>query len=224
MSARALQETPAGYTSSAPARRLRGGWAPRALPASVAGRCHVRGTFPRATSRWVERAFGTQPRAEVLAMLPVQHADTFRADAFNALVWYELEPVDLFIEAATASLMGGEVSTWKALARDNFERDLGPILRPSPRAIEAGALIKRAPTAWSKIFDFGTMRVGDPHGGRTLVRVDGFEAASIAIRYSMIGTMEGLLRSAGATDIATRVLAGETSFARDFEYEIAWHG
>jgi uncharacterized protein (TIGR02265 family) len=158
----------------------------------------------------------------VLQMLPAQHADAFRTDAFNALVWYELEPVDMFLEAVSAALMGGDVAAWRALARDNFERDLGPVLRPSARAVDPDALLKRAATGWARIFDFGTMRIVEVQPAHAFVRVEGFDGASIVMRYATLGTMEGLLRSAGAAEASTRVRAGETSFARDFEYELSW--
>jgi uncharacterized protein (TIGR02265 family) len=192
------------------------------LPEHTRGRCHVRGTFPRAVSRWIERAFGERARADVLQQLPVEEADAFRADAFNALVWYELEPFDRFLEAAAAVLMGGDVAHWRLLARDNFERDLGPILRPSPRVLDARALLDRGAAGWARIVDFGVVKVIDVEASCARLRVEGFDGASLALRYATLGTMEGLVRAGGASDVSARVLAGEASFTRDFEYEIAW--
>jgi hypothetical protein len=128
----------------------------------------------------------------------------------------------MFMEAATAVLLGGEVHVWRELARDNFDRDLGTVLRPSHRTTEPEALLRRSTTGWARIFDFGQMRIGDANGSRVMVKVDGFEAASLAMRYATIGTMEGLLRAAGAEPLGGRIMAGETSFARDFEYELSW--
>jgi hypothetical protein len=192
------------------------------MPPHLRGKLHVRGTFPRAVSRWVERAFGADARAEVLRLLPFDHAEAFRGDVFNALVWYDLDPVDLFIEAATATLIGGEIGAWRGLARDNFDRDLGPILRPSARIVDLDTLLKRAASGWARVFDAGAMRVVAMHSERAFVRMDGFDAASLGMRYAVVGTMEGLLRSAGAAEVSARVLAGETSFAREFEYELSW--
>jgi hypothetical protein len=189
---------------------------------SVRGKCHVRGTFPRAVSGWVVHAYGADAKDRVLDLLPPADADLFRANAFNSIVWYDLEPVDLFLEAASASLMGGDVAAWRALARDNFERDLGPVLRPSARKADRAARLRRAATGWSRVFDFGTMHIVDIRPASAFVRVEGFEAASIVIRYATVGTMEGLLRSGGVHDASARILAGETSFARDFEYELYW--
>jgi serine/threonine-protein kinase len=214
---------PPGAVHSAPGPgRSRVPWSPRPLPAHVRGRCHVRGTFPRAVSRWIERAFGASGRADVLKLLPVEDADAFRADAFNALLWHELEPFDRFLEAAAAELMGGDVTPWRSLALDNFERDLGPILRPSPRVLDARALFERGAAGWARILDFGVVKVIEVEDACARVRVEGFDGASLALRYATLGTMEGLVRAGGASEVSARVLAGEASFTRDFEYEMVW--
>jgi serine/threonine-protein kinase len=201
-------------------------WTPRPLPAHAKGRCHVRGTFARAVSHWIARAFGDDAREEVLRRIPLEHADYFRGDAFNALVWYELEAVDLFVEASTAVLLAGDARDWKSLARDNFELDLGPVLKPTPRAVAPGALLMRSPAGWGRIFDFGvvrpTLEPARGAAGRALVRVDAFEATSMAIRWATIGTMEALLRAGGASEATSRITAGEASFARELEYELVW--
>jgi hypothetical protein len=182
----------------------------------------VRGTFVRAVNRWIERTFGAEARDNVLTLLPPEHADALRTDAFNALVWYDLDAVDMLMEATTAALFDGEVAQWRRRAREHNERDLGPILRPGARLGDPDALIKRSASGWARIFDFGVMKQGTPQDGRMLVRVEGFEAASLAMRYAVIGTMESLLESAGVRDAVIRVVLGETSFARDFEYEVSW--
>ena len=153
-------------------------------------------------------------------MLPTELADTARSDSFNALVWYDLESVDTFVEAATLVAQDGDPGSWRALAKDNFDRDLGPIFRPSARAADAAALLKRMPTVWSRLFDFGVARTDEVSPRKALVRISGFEAASLSIRNIMVGTFEGML--ATTPGLAVRVLTGEASFARDFEIEFAW--
>lgn len=132
----------------------------------------------------------------------------------------------MFMEAACAALLAGDVAAWRELARDNFERDIGPILRPTQRASGADSLLKRAEVGWGRIFDFGTIRVSDATkvgtSTRATVRVDGFDGASLAFRHVHIGTTIGLLRSAGLGEVGTRWTAGEGSFGRDFEYEVTW--
>lgn len=156
----------------------------------------------------------------MLASLPPDLADIARTDAFNALVWYDLEMVDTFIEAATHIVQAGDPRSWRPLARDNFERDLGPIFRPGTRSADAGALLRRLPTVWGRIFDFGAVRASDIAPRRMSVRVDGFDAASLAIRNMVLGTFEGMLAPVPGATI--RMLAGEASFAREFEIECAW--
>ncbi len=197
-------------------------WTPRPLPAHVKGRCHARGTFPRAVFRWLERAYGRDALDAVLDVLPREHADDFRNDAFNSLVWHELEPVDMLMEAATSMILGGDAARWRILARENFANDLGTILRPSSRLVDAQKLLERSATGWSRIFDFGKVRLGDANAGRILLAVDGFEAASLPIRWAFVGTTEALLESAAIPDATVRIVTGASSFARDLELEIMW--
>jgi len=175
--------------------------------------------------RWIDRAFGAAARTEMLAALPDGWSEPYRSDGYNALVWYDLEATDGFMEAATTYLLGGEVGRWRELARDNFEQDLGPILRPS-RGGDPLMMLRRAPAGWGRLFDFGAFKVAEPTTNgdlvRAVVRVDGFEAASLAVRYLVVGTMEAMAKSAGAPHVVGRVLLGESSFARDFEYEVCW--
>lgn len=211
--------------SSRPVRgiALRPGWTPRPLPSHVRGRYHVRGTLVRAVDLWVERSFGQEARAEALAWIPSQHAETFRNDGYNALVWYELEIVDTYIEATTAAILRGDAGRWRELARDNFDRELAPILRPSQRIADAPQLLRRTAASWGRIFDFGAFRVGEPSGGRVALRVEAFEAASLAIRYVTVGCIEAMLRGAGVLEPQVRVVVGETSFGRDLELDVGWH-
>lgn len=197
-------------------------WTPRPLPGHVKGRCHARGTFPRAAFRWLERAYGRDAVNAVLDVLPREHADDFRGDAFNALVWHELEPVDMLMEAATSMLLGGDAARWRLLARENFATDLGPILRPSSRLVDAQKLLERSATGWARIFDFGKVRVGEANAGRIVLVVDAFEAASLPIRWTFVGTTEALLESAAIRDATVRIVSGASSFARDLELEIMW--
>ncbi len=221
--------------SSSPVGTL--AWKPRALPAA-ARRAHTRGTFPRALCKWVERGFGAEGRDQVLGMLQPDLADSYRTDRFNALVWYDLEASDALLEAAAFALMRGDGAQWRRLARDNFERELGSIFRPTHHQSDPMTLLKRVPAAWGRLFDFGTVKMTETTGSdshrrgpdssapsgpvsRIMFRVDGFEAASLALRYVVTGTLEGLLL-APLSGVHVRPLVGEASFTRDFELELVW--
>jgi serine/threonine-protein kinase len=225
---RPSQPVPAARRTSSmpsPPRRIStpsSSWTPRPLPVHVKGRCHARGTFPRAVFRWLDRAYGREAVDGVLALLPRVHAEDFRADAFNALVWYEIEPIDMLMEAATSLLLGGRTAAWRTLARNNFAHDLASLLRPSSRLVDADALLRRSGAGWGRIFDFGSVRVTPIAEGRITLAVDGFEAASLAIRYAFVGTTEGLLESAGIREATVQIVSGESSFAHDFQLEVMW--
>jgi serine/threonine protein kinase len=195
-------------------------WVPRPLPIAARGRLHTRGTLPRAIFRWVERAHGASGRDAVLALLPAALAETYRTDGFNALVWYDLEAADMWLEATTYALLRREPSGWQRLARDNFDKELAPIFRPTGQRTDPQTLLRRLPGGWGRVLDFGNPRIGEPKGGATLVRIDGFEGASLALRHVVLGTLEGLLL-ASLAPCTLRVLSGEASFVRDFEIEIS---
>ena len=198
-------------------------------PAHVRGKCHTRGSVARAVVRWIERSFSADARDDVLLALPAELAEAYRNDGFNSLVWYDLEALDTFLEAAAALVLGGDAAAWRTLAREHFDRDIGPIFRRHvDRAGDPSALLKRSVSAWSRLYDFATVRVADStSSGGSLKRVsllfDGFDAASLALRNVTIGIAEGLLKqSAGSPDVTSRLLAGESSFVRDFEFELTW--
>ena len=196
-------------------------WSARALPLSARGRCHTRGALPRAVHHWIERAYGPSGRDEILAMLPPELSETYRTDGFNALVWYDLEAIDTFLEAATQSVMRGEALVWERLAKDNFELDLASILRPT-RITEWEVALRRLPGSWGRIFDFGTVHVTEPKGAHATLRIDGFDAASLALRYVVLGTLEGMFATM-TNQPKLRVTSGEVSFGRELELDITWH-
>jgi serine/threonine protein kinase len=195
-------------------------WAPRPLPVSARGRLHTRGTLPRALFKWVERTHGATGRDAVLALLPEELADTYRGDGFNALVWYDLEATDTLLEATTFTLLRRDPAGWQRMARENFDKDLAPIFRPTAQRTDTQTLLRRLPGGWGRVLDFGNPRIGESKSGGTLVKIDGFEGASLALRHVIMGTIEGLLH-ASMVPCTLRVLAGEASFVRDFEIEIA---
>jgi len=152
--------------------------------------------------------------------LPAAIAEPYRTDAFNALVWYDLEATDIWLEATTYALLRREATGWQRLARENFEKDFAPIFRPTGQRADAQTLLRRLPGGWGRVLDFGNPRIGEPKGGSIQLRIDGFEGASLALRHVIIGTIEGLLLAA-FPPCTLRVLSGEASFVRDFELEIS---
>ena len=195
-------------------------WSPRPLPLSTRGKCHTRGTLARAAYRWIERAYGPTGRDEVLGMLRTELADSYRSDGFNALVWYDLEALDSFLEAATQSVLRGEALVWERLARENFDSDLASIFRPT-RVTEWEVALRRVPAAWGRVFDFGTVQVGDVKGGHATVRINAFDGASLALRYLVAGTFDGMFTTMTSRP-KVRITGGEVSFAADLEIDITW--
>ncbi len=202
-------------------RRRAEAWSQRPLPLHARGK-HARGTLLRASLAWLERSFGREATAGVVDLLPPSHAGSFRSDAFNSLVWYDLDPLDALLEAAAATLMFGACIGWVRLAREQFDRDLGPILRPTARVVDPATLLERSAAGWNRIFDFGTQQIRAATKGRAQIRMEGFDATTLSMRYLIAGTIEGLVASSGVSGVAVRFSAGETSFAREFALEVSW--
>ena len=206
---------PSGSLSARPPR-----FTPRPL-GPEARKCHVRGTLPRATAAWIERAHGKDGRATALALLPPDVADTYRSDAFNALVWYDLEALHVFLEAATQALMFGDATPWRHLAKDAFERDLASVFRPpTARASDPAGLLARFPASLQRLMDFGSARVVETGPSRTSVRITGFDHATSALRHILAGTVEGML--AGTPGLVVRTPQGAATFAPELEIDVAW--
>jgi serine/threonine-protein kinase len=208
--------TPSREAPSTPAR-----WTPRSIPIHVRGKCHMRGTLPRAVKRWIEREYGPAGVERALSMLPPDIAHAFRTDAYNALLWHDIEPLDLMMDATTFSLLGGEVKQWRELAREHFDADLGTIFRAAGRR-DTTTLVQRLPEKIGRVLDFGAVKIGKTPEGNPMLRFDSFEAASLALRYALLGTVEGMLRSAAVEDASVKILSGEASFVRELEIEVTW--
>ncbi len=181
---------------------------------------HTRGSLPRAVRRWVVRHHGEAADEQILANLTPPLAEAFRGDVFNALVWYPIANIDAYMEAAAAVL--GDVTSWRQLARDNFSKELAPIFRPSASVTDPQTLIARFPNGWARIFDFGALQATGASPHETELRIGGFEAASLALRYVVVGILDGMLRSAGVTSARVRIVSGEVGFARELELAILW--
>jgi hypothetical protein len=185
----------------------------------VKGRCHVRGTLPRSAARWIERAHGKAHKDEVFSVLPPGLAETYRSDSFNALVWYDVEALHTFLEAATHLVLLDDSTAWRSLARDNFERDLSPIFRPTASRDTLGFL-RRLPAGLARLLDFGATRVEEQTHNRVRVKITGFEAASAAMRFLVAGILDGMM--AGTPGLVVRPIAGEASFSPELDLDVLW--
>jgi len=181
----------------------------------------VRGTMARAICGWIERTFGEGVRADLERILPGEAGETYRAAAFNSIIWYDLEVVDTLIEAAGAVALGGETSVWRDLATENFERDFSVVFRPLQRPTDIADVLRRTPAGWARLLDFAEIDVKFyPDLGRATVRFDRFDPMSVAFREIVIGTTIGLAATVTRTEPTARVIAGDYDFARELEFEL----
>jgi hypothetical protein len=168
---------------------------------------------------WIERAQGRPKRDEILSGLAPQLRETYSTDAFNALVWYDVEGLHTFLEFATHIALHDDPTVWRTLARDNFA-DLAPILRPTAGRSEAMTLLRRLPAGLARLYDFGAPRVDELASNRVRIRIGSFQAASAALRFVTLGMLDGMLF--GTPGVSIRLAAGEASFAPELEVEVHW--
>jgi serine/threonine-protein kinase len=186
----------------------------------------ARGLLFRSVAQWIERAYGTTALTRVVERLPPVQAQAIRSDTFVALAWYPLAELDELLEAASGAVVGQNPEAWRKLAREHFDRGLASVLHPSGTTGDLERALRRAPSGWQRLLDFGETRVGSamPKAGRMRVEigVEGFEDASAALRNVHVGAMEAVARGAGAKDVAARIVAGDGGLGRELTYEITW--
>ncbi len=184
------------------------------------GQSHSRGTLPRALYRMVGRSHGNDARERALQLLPDALAETYRNDGFNTLFWYEIGSADEFLHAVTETILRREPAGWRRLARDNFEQELAPIFRPM-RFSDVETTLRRVSAAHARVFDFGAVVVQERRPGLATIQIEGFGAASMALRSFLWGAFEGMFAFlSGRPEL--RATNGYAAFAKEFEIEVTW--
>lgn len=192
----------------------------RSLPQRFAGRFQVRGPVLRSVDKVVADLFGHDARNEIVAHMPSIYAADFRNGSINALVAYELEALDAYMEHATA-LVVRDPGRWREIGRVAVDGELynvvRTLLRPSP---DLAAVLRRGTSIWARLFSFGGWRVAARPDGRAELHIVEFEPAAQPLRYWVAGVVEQTVRRAVRLDARVVITSGEQSFSPELVCEI----
>ena len=192
----------------------------RALPQRFAGRFQVRGPVLRSVDKVIADLFGNEARNEIVAKMPSDYARDFRDGSINALVAYELEALDAYMEHATV-LVVRDPGRWREMGRVAVDGELYNVVRTLLRpTLDLAAVLRRGTSIWARLFSFGGWRVSARPDGRAELHVVEFEPAAQPLRYWIAGVVEQTVRRAVRVDTRVVITAGEQSFSPELVCEI----
>jgi serine/threonine protein kinase len=192
----------------------------RAFPTRFAGLYHVRGPVLRSVDKVVLDLFGPELRQEIVEQMPERYAAELRNDSINALVAYELESLDAYMELAT-TIAVRDPARWKDLGRLSVDGELYNVVRTLLRpSLDLVGLLRRGITVWARLFSFGTWRVAPAAGGRAGLHLTELDPAAAPLRHWMVGVVEQTARRAVRSDVRAVIVTGEQSFAPELVCEL----
>lgn len=184
------------------------------------GMYQVRGAVLRAVDKAIIEDAGQRVRDQIIGQLPQRYADDFLNDSINALVAYDLEALDAYMELA-ASAFAHEPNRWRMLGRSAIGGELHntvrSVLRPAP---DLQIAVRRGISIWSRLFSFGSWKVGPSAPGRVLLQVGEFDPATAALRMWVVGVVEETARRATSYDVRVNIVAGEVAFTPELSCEL----
>jgi len=192
----------------------------RPFPPRFAGRFQVRGPVLRCVDKVVIDLFGAEARNEIVAQMPPEWADDFHNDSINALIPYDLEVLDAYMEYASA-LAIHESSRWREIGRLAVDGELHNVVRTLLRpAVDLSQMIRRGVSTWARLFSFGAWKVSASPSGKVLLSIGDFEAVAQPLRLWVVGVIEQTARRAVRADVRATFLSGEQDFTPEITCEI----
>ncbi|WP_437676451.1 serine/threonine-protein kinase [Sorangium sp. So ce131] len=194
----------------------------RPLPARFAGQYHVRGPVLRSVDRTIVDEYGRSARDEVVSQMPLRYADDFRHDSINALVGYDLEALDAYMELAT-SLVLRDLERWRDIGRLAVGGELHSLVRTlfARPLTDIASLMRRGTSIWSRLFTFGSWRVATGPTGRVTLHIGDFDPASLPLRLWVVGMVEETARRASGGGVKVTITLGELGFTSELACEIS---
>jgi serine/threonine-protein kinase len=192
----------------------------RPFPARFAGRFQVRGPVLRAVDKVITDLFGVAARDDVVAHMPDRFAGDLRRGSINALVAYDLEALDAYMEYATQKLLH-DPARWRELGRKAVDGELYVVVRTLLRpSTDVGAVVRRGISTWARLFTFGAWRVGTTLSGRVALTIGELDAVAQPLRTWMVGMVEQTTRRAVRADLRVNVTGGDQDFVPELSCEI----
>lgn len=185
------------------------------------GMYQVRGAVLRAVDKAVIEDAGQRVRDQIIGQLPQRYADDFLNDSINALVAYDLEALDAYMELASSSF-AHDPNRWRLLGRSAIGGELHntvrSVLRPAP---DLQIAVRRGISIWSRLFSFGSWKVSVSGPGRALLQVGEFDPATASLRMWVVGVVEETARRATSYDVRVNIVAGEVAFTPELSCELS---
>jgi len=193
----------------------------RPFPARFRNQYQVRGPVLRSVDRSIIDEYGKTARDEVVAQMPGQYGEDFRQDSINAMVPYDLEALDAYMELAT-SLVLRDLERWRDLGRLAVGGELFSLVRTliSRPSTDLASIIRRGINTWSRLFTFGSWRVATGPTGKVSLHIGDFDPASLPLRLWLVGMVEETTRRAAGSGVRVTITAGEIGFTSDLACEI----
>jgi serine/threonine-protein kinase len=199
---------------------------PRALPAirpfpqRHLGKFQVRGPVLRSVDKVVIELFGAEARDEVVSCIPEGWSADLRNDAINALVAYDLELVDAYLEYASA-LLFRDPGRWREVGRASVDGELHSVVRTLLRpSVELASVLRRGVSTWGRLFSFGTWRVGTAPSGKVALTLGELDAVSMSLRLWIVGMVEQTCRRAVRAELRVIITQGDQDFAPELVCEV----
>ncbi len=190
------------------------------FPPHLVGRFQVRGPVLRSVDKVITDVFGHAVRDEVVAHMPPGYAAEFRNGSINALVAYDLEALDAYMEYATTAVVR-DPTRWREFGRLAVDGELYNVVRTLLRpAVDIGGVARRGISTWARLFSFGAWRVGTSPTGRVTLVIGELDAVAQPLRSWILGVVEQTIRRAVRTDLRINVTAGEQDFAPELSFEV----
>jgi serine/threonine-protein kinase len=181
---------------------------PPAMPAPAY--CHVRGHVLRATDHYILGTHGAAVRDRILARLPARYSDDFRHGSITGVVLYDLDVFESYAAAASAIVLGSEVTRWREIGRGSAEGELSSLMRTLSRSSDEAALFRRCHALWSRFLDFGTWTADVKREGEAVVHVSDIGPAPLPLRQWLVGVVEQTLRRAGHVGTTVSIRMGDS--------------
>jgi serine/threonine-protein kinase len=192
----------------------------RPFPPRYAGKYQVRGPVLRSVDKVLLEQFGAAARDEVVAHMPDGWAADFRNDSINALVAYDLEALDAYMEYAS-TLFVHDPGRWREIGRLSVDGELHNVVRTLLRpATEVAHVMRRGISTWARLFSFGAWKIGTAPNGRVQLSIGEFEAVALPLRLWVAGVIEQTARRAVRAELRVVITSGEQEFTPELVCEI----
>jgi serine/threonine-protein kinase len=192
------------------------------FPVRLRNRFRVRGPVLRAVDQAVRERYGDGARDRVVAKMPGTWGSDLRDNSINALVSYEIEMLDTYLDIATQDVVR-DANEWRAVGRAAVDGQLATLLRHVvKKETDGSAFVRRGVGVWAKLFDFGAWNVSPLAAWHVELKVGEFDAASRPLRLWLVGMIEQSARRAAGPDLSCAITRGEMSFTPELVCDLAF--